>query len=95
MDENKDSELEHEIVSKIKGDLEYVSENEIESTSWIFYSEVQSDDAIGDKVRASFMVRELKGNFVAIYNMSDFDFVTAYESLEEFKSNVLAALNLV
>lgn len=39
------------------------------------------------------MIRELKGKFVGNYNMSDYEFVTAFDKIESFKNNLLEKLN--
>lgn len=87
-----DSKLIEKLVNIIKTDLAAELEKVPSATNWVFYTETQEDDAIGDKVRASLMVRERDGLFVANYNMSDYDFVIAYDRLEAFKLDLLAEL---
>lgn len=89
-----DESLKDKMINLVKHDLDNApTENSIESTSWVFYDKNEQKDAISDTVRASLMIRHWKGAFVANFNMSDFQFVTALDAIEEFKSSVVNELN--
>ncbi|MBC2392126.1 hypothetical protein [Listeria booriae] len=90
---NLDDALQEDIVSIVKADLAQKADNPPTATHWIFYGGATNKDAIGDTVRASLMIRERGGNFVCHYNMSDFDFVMAFDMVEAFKSRLEKQLN--
>ena len=84
-------ELIEQLTTIIKSDL---AEPKTKRTvnHWIFYFKMQNDDALGEKVRQSLMVREDTGDFVVNFNMSDFSFVTQYDEVEAFMERFLLRL---
>lgn len=93
IDEDLNDTIMEEITAIIKTDLTQPPAPTPVETSWVFYGAAQTDDAIGDKVRTSLMVRERNGKYAANYNISDFDFVTAFDIFEGFKMRLLKKLN--
>ncbi|MBC1450513.1 hypothetical protein HB804_13630 [Listeria welshimeri] len=86
-------ELSDEIKQLIQSDVTEKTANPIEATHWVFYSETQAGDAIGDKVRSSIMVRHRDNKFVVHYNVSDFQFVTVFDVAIAFKDQLEQVLN--
>lgn len=64
--------------------LDLESSQKVHATSWIFYSEVKQTDALEEDVRSSIMVHYVEGQYYVHYNMSDFEFVTQREQIEEW-----------
>lgn len=54
------------------------------ATSWIFYREKVQQDALEEAVRSSIMVRFVGGEYIVHYNMSDFEFVTQQEAINNW-----------
>ncbi|EFR99842.1 hypothetical protein [Listeria seeligeri] len=88
-----DLTLTEELKQMIQADLAIETENPITATHWVFYSETQADDAIGDKVRSSIMIRHRDNEFTVNYNVSDFQFVTAFDLAAAFKEQLETSLN--
>ena len=91
--ETPDTELQNKLLTIIKEDLTKEKKHVNTVTHWVFYHEKTSGDAIGDTVRAAFMVREKDCKFVANYTMSDFYFVISFDALNQFKVDMEARLN--
>lgn len=88
-------DLANEFINLIHKDLKTPPEGyDIASTNWVFYNEKVSKDAIGDAVRSSLMVRHLDGTYIANFNMTDYQFVTAYDVMESFKETLVEKLNM-
>ncbi|WP_430535063.1 hypothetical protein [Listeria rocourtiae] len=88
-----DVALQDTIVATVQNDLAQKQENPPTATHWVFYSGETNRDAVDASVRASFMVRYRDGEFVSNYNMSDFNFVIAFDSIMAFKENIDKKLN--
>lgn len=85
-----------ELAGVIKNDMVLNNEADtVEATQWIFYSGSVSEDAIGDKVRSSLMVRNKNNNFIVHYNMSDFEFAAFYDIINGFSQDLRAVLNKI
>ncbi|MGX7417853.1 hypothetical protein ACWOFR_03505 [Carnobacterium gallinarum] len=81
-----------ELTEIVKSDLkEETADNTI--TSWIFYFEAKNEDAIGDSVRQSIMIREKEQAYSVNVNMSDFGFVTKFDELSKVKELLEFKLN--
>lgn len=87
------NELKDKFIALIKSDLADPPEDPIASTNWVFYDKKEQKDAISDSPRASFMVRFKNNEYVANFNMSDFQFVMAFDAIEAFKNLVVNELN--
>ncbi|EUJ23421.1 hypothetical protein HB852_12540 [Listeria grandensis] len=88
-----DEALLETIVSTVQSDLAQKLENPSTATHWVFYSGTTNKDAIDDAVRSSLMIREWNGNFVTNYNMSDFEFVTALDRINDYRGKLEQRLN--
>lgn len=62
-------------------------------TYWIFYSSRVDDDAIGDKVRFTILVRLKNGRYSCNINMSDYIFATSFDEIIKIKNIIEASLN--
>ena len=69
----------------IKNDLSMI-ENAADETNWYFYGSEITQDAIGENIRPSIMVREKNKNFITHFNISDCDFALGIEAILSFKS---------
>lgn len=56
-------------------------------TNWYFYGDAIAQDAIGDSVRSTIMVRERDGEFVTNFNISDHDFALSIDAILSFKKD--------
>ena len=77
-----------ELCEIIRNDL---SKNTIDApteTNWYFYGSTVSQDAIGDKIRPTIMVRERSGNFITNFNISDHDFAVNIDAILLFKADL-------
>ena len=77
----------------IENDLKNSPENTPGETNWIFYSSRIDDDAIGDKVRFSVLVKLKNGNYSCNINMSDYIFTTSFDEIIKIKNIIEVALN--
>lgn len=57
-------------------------------TNWYFYGSTITQDAIGDNIRPTIMVRERAGLFVSNFNISDHDFAVNLDDILLFKTNL-------
>ncbi|WP_207696464.1 hypothetical protein DOK67_0001356 [Enterococcus sp. DIV0212c] len=80
-----------EMISQIiRTDLK--ASTDVLATSWIFYREELQKDALEEEVRSSIMVRLVDGQYYVHYNMSDFEFVTQREAIENWLQRLKADL---
>ena len=80
-----DQEIMDLLCDIIRDDL---SGNDIHSpteTNWYFYGNAVTQDAIGDNIRPTIMVRERSGGFTVNINISDHDFAVNIDSIISFK----------
>lgn len=59
---------------------------------WIFYFKDQNEDALGEQVRQSIMIRQDINEFAVNFNLSDFSFVTKFNKVIQFKADLLSEL---
>ena len=69
----------------IKNDL-LTSDNTPDETNWYFYGSTVTQDAIGDNIRPSIMVREKNKEFIINFNISDCDFALKIDAILSFKT---------
>lgn len=85
------------LVDSLKGlmddDLKDNIEKEKMETHWIFYSSRIDDDAIGDKVRFSILVRLKEGIYSCNINVSDYLFSTSFDEIIKIRNIIEATLN--
>jgi hypothetical protein len=85
------------LVDSLKGlmddDLKENVEKEKMETHWIFYSSRIDDDAIGDKVRFSILVRLKEGIYSCNINVSDYLFSTSFDEIIKIRNIIEATLN--
>jgi hypothetical protein len=77
----------------IVDDLKNTFENNPIETHWIFYSSRVDEDAIGDKVRFSILVRLKNGIYSCNINASDYIFTTSFDEIIKIKNTVEESLN--
>jgi len=56
-------------------------------TNWYFYGSAVNQDAIGDNIRPSIMIRERSGDFITNFNISDQDFAVNIDAILLFKAD--------
>ncbi|MDR1544780.1 MAG: hypothetical protein LBS50_10335 [Prevotellaceae bacterium] len=56
-------------------------------TNWYFYGNAVTQDAIGDNIRPTIMVRERDGEFITNFNISDHDFAVNIDAILLFKKD--------
>ncbi|GIN59834.1 hypothetical protein J8TS2_41530 [Lederbergia ruris] len=72
----------------IKNDLsKNAAANAPTETNWYFYGSSVTQDAIGDNIRPTIMVRERSGEFVTNFNISDHDFAVNIDAILSFKTD--------
>ncbi|WP_459480092.1 hypothetical protein [Clostridium saccharoperbutylacetonicum] len=85
------------LVDILKGlmddDLKDNIEKEKMEAHWIFYSSRIDDDAIGDKVRFSILVRLKEGIYSCNINVSDYLFSTSFDEIIKIRNIIEATLN--
>ena len=54
-------------------------------TNWYFYGSAVNQDAIGESVRSTIMVRERAGEFITNFSISDHDFAVNIDTILSFK----------
>ena len=79
--------------SLITDDLNNTFEKKPTETHWIFYSSRVDDDAIGDKVRFSILVRLKNGRYSCNINVSDYIFTTSLDEIIKIKNIIEVSLN--
>ena len=72
----------------IKKDLSTNKGNAPTETNWYFYGSAVTQDAIGDNIRPTIMVREKSGMFITNFNISDHDFAVNIDAILLFKANL-------
>lgn len=55
-------------------------------TNWYFYGDAVTEDAIGDSIRPTLMIREKNGDFLVHINMSDHDFAVNIDAILLFQT---------
>ncbi|MBN8210006.1 hypothetical protein JI666_14720 [Bacillus sp. NTK071] len=76
----------------IKNDLSLNAANEPIETNWYFYGSSVTQDAIGDNIRPTIMVRERSGEFITNINISDHDFAVNIDAILLFKADFETAM---
>jgi len=76
----------------ITDDLKSAFGEKSTETHWIFYSSRIDDDAIGDKVRFSILVRLKNGRYSCNINVSDYIFATSFDEIIKIKNIIEASL---
>lgn len=69
----------------IKNDLSKNAANAPTETNWYFYGSTVTQDAIGDSIRPTIMVRKKSDDFITNFNISDYDFAVNIEAILSFK----------
>ncbi len=90
---NDYSILADSLIGLIADDLKNTLEKKPAETHWIFYSSRVDDDAIGDKVRFSILVKLKNGRYSCNINISDYLFATSFEEIIKIKDIIEASLN--
>lgn len=71
----------------VKNDLSKNDTHTPTETNWYFYGSAVTQDAIGDNVRPTIMVRERAGEFITNFNVSDHDFAVNMDPILSFKED--------
>jgi hypothetical protein len=71
----------------IKNDLSTNAVNAPTETNWYFYGSAVTQDAIGENVRPTIMVRERSDEFKTNFNISDHDFAVNIDAILLFKAD--------
>ncbi|MEK4760725.1 hypothetical protein MHH85_10750 [Viridibacillus sp. FSL E2-0187] len=71
----------------IKNDLSKNAANAPTETNWYFYGSAVTQDAIGDNIRPTIMVRERSDEFITNFNISDHDFAVKIDTILLFKAD--------
>ena len=71
----------------IKNDLSTNAVNVPTETNWYFYGSAVTQDAIGDNIRPTIMVRERSDEFITNFNISDHDFAVNIDAILLFKAD--------
>ena len=79
-------ELQEAIVSTVHDDLHETSPST--ETNWYFYDSIVHEDALGDTPRASLMIKQQQGIFLAHFNCSDQNFALNLNHLLEVKETL-------
>lgn len=82
-----DEALMVELCGIIENDLSGDAANAPTETNWYFYGDAVVQDAIGDNIRSTIMVRERSGEFVTNFNTSDHDFAVNIDAILSFKAD--------
>ena len=77
----------NELHELIRNDLSKNAANAPTETNWYFYGSTVTQDAIGDKIRPTIMVRERSGEFITNFNISDHDFAVNIDAILLFKAD--------
>ena len=72
----------------IKNDLSTNAVNAPTETNWYFYGSAVTQDAIGDNIRPTIMVRERSDEFITNFNISDHDFAVNIDAILLFKADL-------
>jgi hypothetical protein len=71
----------------IKNDLTKNAANAPTETNWYFYGSAVTQDAIGDNIRPTIMVRERSDEFITNFTISDHDFAVNIDAILLFKAD--------
>jgi hypothetical protein len=71
----------------VKNDLSKNKPQTPTETNWYFYGDAVTQDAIGDNIRPTIMVREKSGEFITNFNISDHDFAVNIDAILSFKKD--------
>ena len=71
----------------IKNDLSTNAVNAPTETNWYFYGSAVTQDAIGDNIRPTIMVRERSDEFITNFTISDHDFAVNIDAILLFKAD--------
>lgn len=71
----------------IKNDLSKNAANKPTETNWYIYGSGVTQDAIGDNIRPTIMVRERSDEFITNFNISDHDFAVNIDAILLFKAD--------
>lgn len=82
-----DEDFMNHLCEIIKNDLAESSANPPTETNWYFYGSAVTQDAIGDKIRPTIMVRERSKKFITNFNISDHDFAVNIDAILLFKTD--------
>lgn len=69
----------------IKNDLSKNAAIAPTETNWYFYGSTVTQDAIGDSIRPTIMVRKKSDVFITNFNISDYDFAVNIDAILSFK----------
>jgi len=83
-----------ELINTVKNDSAISLPRKVKETHWVIYGKDVSEDAIGDSVRPSLMIRKKDGNFISNCNISDCDFASSFDSINKFKAELEKRLNM-
>lgn len=86
-------DLMEELRSIIKNNLSETFTPAPTETHWYFYGKETAQDAIGDNIRPTIMVREKDGLFTINFNISDHDFAVNIDKILLFKENLEKCLS--
>ncbi|KAF1085002.1 hypothetical protein SPSYN_01138 [Sporotomaculum syntrophicum] len=78
----------------IRSDLANAPEPKPTATQWVFYSNLVSDDAIGDKVRFSIYIRLKEGKYECNINITDFLLATSFDEVIKIRNLIEQCLNI-
>ncbi|MFS0862056.1 hypothetical protein [Fredinandcohnia sp. 179-A 10B2 NHS] len=71
----------------IKNDLSKNAASRPTETNWYFYGSSVTQDAIGDNIRPTIMVREKSDEFITNFTISDHDFAVNIDAILSFKAD--------
>ncbi len=83
-----DDVLINDICETVKGNLSEDMKPIPTQTNWYLYGKTTAEDAIGDHIRPTIMIREKAGAFTAHVNISDHDFAVNLDTVLAFKANL-------
>ncbi|MFF3025403.1 hypothetical protein ACFVRR_22630 [Gottfriedia sp. NPDC057948] len=84
---NLNEEFMDHLCDIIKKDLSKNAANKATETNWYFYGSGVTQDAIGDNIRPTIMVRERSDEFITNFNISDHDFALNIDAILMFKAD--------
>ncbi|KRF10035.1 hypothetical protein ASG89_00335 [Paenibacillus sp. Soil766] len=84
---NLNENLMEDLCRKIRNNLSESTTPTPTETNWYFYGNSTTQDAVGDSIRPTIMVRERAGLFVINFNMSDHNFAINLDDILVFKTN--------
>lgn len=83
-----DERLSNNICATVQGNLSEDMKPIPTQTNWYLYGKTTAEDAIGDHVRPTIMIREKAGSFSTHINISDHDFAVNLDAVLAFKSDL-------